>query len=213
VPRWGCRLKGTWDDDRDPLVALRRGDPRLFEAFVEREAGTLHRFFLRLGAGPHEAEDMVQEVFLKLYRSAPGYEARSAFGAYALRVARNAWIDRRRRRGARPQGRSLEDVEHAGEPGQGGLPAADLDPTLPAQRREELERVQRALGQLSPAHAEVIELALVQALPYAEIAEVLAVPVGTVKSRVFHAVRRLRAVLEPEPDGSPGTGGKQERNA
>jgi RNA polymerase sigma-70 factor (ECF subfamily) len=195
-------LKGTWDDDRDPLAALRRGDPRLFEAFVAGEAGSLHRFFLRLGAGPHEAEDLVQEVFLKLYRSAPSYDARSAFGAYALRVARNAWIDRRRRHGARPQGRSLEDVERAGDARAGGLPAADLDPTLPAERREEVERVERALAQLSPAHAEVVELALVQGLPYARIAEVLEVPVGTVKSRVFHAVRRLRAVLEGGQDGS-----------
>lgn len=187
-------MKGTWDDDRDPLAALRRGDPALFEAFVERESATLHRFFLRLGAGRQEAEDLVQEVFLKLYRSAPSYDARSAFGAYALRVARNAWIDRRRRRGVRPEGRSLDELELAGE---GGAPASDgPDPTLPAERREEVERVGRALAQLSPAHAEVVELALVQGLPYAQIAEVLDIPVGTVKSRVFHAVRRLRAVLE-----------------
>ena len=57
-------MKGTWDDDRDPLAALRRGDPRLFEAFVGSETATFLRFFLRLGAGLHEAEDLVQEVFL-----------------------------------------------------------------------------------------------------------------------------------------------------
>mgnify|MGYP000019410415 CR=1 FL=1 len=78
------------------------------------------------------------------------------------------------------------------------------DPTLPAERREEMERVERALAGLSPAHAEVVELALVQGLPYARIAEVLDIPVGTVKSRVFHAVRRLRALLEGEEEiGSP----------
>jgi RNA polymerase sigma-70 factor (ECF subfamily) len=195
-------LKGTWDDDRDPLAALRRGDPALFEAFVEQESASLHRFFLRLGAGRQEAEDLVQEVLLKLYRSAPGYDARSAFGAYALRVARNAWIDRRRRRGVRPEGRSLDEPERDGEAGLAELAATDLDPTLPAERREEVQRVERALARLSPAHAEVVELALVQGLPYAQIAEVLEVPVGTVKSRVFHAVRRLRAVLE---EGAPGT--------
>jgi DNA-directed RNA polymerase specialized sigma24 family protein len=125
-------LKGTWDDDRDPLAALRRGDPALFEAFVERESASLHRFFLRLGAGRQEAEDLVQEVFLKLYRSAPGYDARSAFGAYALRVARNAWIDRRRRRGVRPEGRSLDELDPAGE---GGDPYATAE--LEAAARED----------------------------------------------------------------------------
>lgn len=196
-------MKGTWDDDRDPLAALRRGDPRLFEAFVEGEAGTFLRFFLRLGAGLHEAEDLVQEVFLKLFRSAPSYDPRSAFGAYALRVARNSWIDRRRRRGARPGALSLEDVDSPPDrPGASAI-AHEMDPSLPVERQEALERVSHALASLSPAHAEVIELALVQGLPYAQIAELLDIPLGTVKSRVFHAVRRLRAALEGEGRPSP----------
>jgi RNA polymerase sigma-70 factor (ECF subfamily) len=190
-------LKGSWDGDRDPLAALRRGDPRLLEAFVAAEAGTFLRFFRRLGASLHEAEDLVQEVFLKLYRSAPTYDARSAFGAFALRVARNAWIDRRRRRGARPEGPQLDEIDATG----GGVVERSevrSDPAHSSERSEELQRIARALAHLSAAHAEVIELAIVQALPYAQIAEVLDIPVGTVKSRVFHAVRHLRARLEEE---------------
>lgn len=190
-------MKGSWDGDRDPLAALRRGDPRLLEAFVAAETGTFLRFFRRLGASLHEAEDLVQEMFLKLYRSAPTYDARSAFGAYALRVARNAWIDRRRRRGARPDGPQLDEVEATAGAGAERIELC-ADPALSSERREELERVARALAHLSAAHAEVIELAIVQALPYAQIAQVLEIPVGTVKSRVFHAVRHLRARLEQE---------------
>ncbi len=191
-------MKGSWDGDRDPLAALQRGDPRLLEAFVAAEAGSFLRFFRRLGASLHEAEDLVQEVFLKLYRSAPSYDPRSAFGAYALRVARNAWIDRRRRRGARPEGPPLDEVE--GGPMQRGGARIEVgdDPSQPSEQSEELRRVARAMGSLSEAHAEVIELAILQALPYAQIAQVLDIPVGTVKSRVFNAVRQLRARLEQE---------------
>ncbi len=191
-------MKGSWDGDRDPLAALRRGDPRLLEAFVAAEAGSFLRFFRRLGASLHEAEDLVQEVFLKLYRSAPSYDPRSAFGAYALRVARNAWIDRRRRRGARPEGPPLDEVEGGPVQRGGARTDAGADPSRPSEQSEELRRVARAMASLSEAHAEVIELAILQALPYAQIAQVLDIPVGTVKSRVFNAVRQLRARLEQE---------------
>jgi RNA polymerase sigma-70 factor (ECF subfamily) len=195
-------LKGSWDGDRDPLAALRRGDPRLLEAFVEAEAGSFLRFFRRLGASLHEAEDLVQEVFLKLYRSAPTYDPRSAFGAFALRVARNAWIDRRRRRGVRPEGPALDELEGAAGSSGAERFEARSDPSHASERGEELERVARAMASLSAAHAEVIELAILQALPYAQIAQVLDIPVGTVKSRVFHAVRHLRAQLDQDEGGA-----------
>ncbi len=179
-------MRDRWDGDRDPMAALRRGEPILFEAFVRREAATLLGFFQRLGAPRHEAEDLVQEVFLKLFRSVANYAPCSAFSAFTLRVARNAWIDHRRR-GAMHQG----GVTQAGE-----IP----DPCQPAVVREESERLQGCLVRLSDAQRIVFELAVVQELPYAQIAEVLGIPVGTVKSRVFHAVRRLRAVLAGEHD-------------
>ena len=101
-------MKGTWDFDRDPLAALRSGDERLFEEFVRLELPTFAGFFLRLGAGVHEAEDLVQELFLKLFHQAPHYRPQERFSAYAFRAARNAWIDRQRRRTARPGHVSLE---------------------------------------------------------------------------------------------------------
>lgn len=190
-------MKGTWDADRDPLAALRRGAPALFEEFVRVESGTLLGFFQRLGAERGEAEDLAQEVFLKLYKSAPTYSAQSRFSSYALRVARNAWIDRRRRRAVRPEGRSLED---AGE-GQASLlerlPARSADGASRAEQAEERARLNAALRQLPESHASVFELAVVQGLPYADIAAALDIPVGTVKSRVFNALRKLRDALEP----------------
>ena len=207
-------MKGSWENDRDPLASLRRGDPALYEEFVRTEAGTIVRFFRRLGASLQDAEDLTQEVFLKLYATAARYEPRQAFPAYALRVARNAWIDRGRRSAARPRTRSLSAPGDAPSPrarGEAGGRALEQvlggdarrpapDPGSALERGEQLARLRRAVESLSEAHASVFELAVVQGLPYQEVAEVLEIPVGTVKSRVFNAVRRLRSQLEPEEE-------------
>ncbi len=193
-------MKGSWDDERDPLSALRRGDRGLFEEFVQREKGTLLGFFQRLGAELWEAEDLAQEVFLKLYRAAPSYEPQSKFSSYVLRSARNAWIDRRRRRAARVEGLSLD----AGTDGESELLErlpADLPPVgWAADLRERQAEVRAAIRQLPAGHLEVIELAFFQMLPYSEISRLLDIPVGTVKSRVHHAVRKLRELLAEDSE-------------
>jgi len=198
-------VKGTWDARPDPLEALREGDPGPFEAFVGSEASTFVAFFLRLGAGRDQAEDLTQDVFLKLFRHAETYEAHGRFGAFSMRIARNAWIDHTRRASVRPR------------PAAGSLPGDDDEPSYeqvdvsggtPGERIErddEARRVTRALARLSEPHRLVFELGVVQELPYPEIAEALSIPVGTVKSRMHHAVRKLRDLLTEEVPGElPG---------
>jgi len=204
-------LKGTWDFDRDPLVALREGDPAPFEAFVVDRGRAFLGFFRRLGAGSAEAEDLAQEVFLKLFRNASTYEPSGRFAAFAFRVARNAWIDRQRRRAARPRpfgaGRERQGEERPGpapEP-----PSRGADPSERAERREEAARVRSALRRLPEHQRLVFELGVVQELSYREIASLLEIPEGTVKSRMFHAVRKLRELLagrEVPGGGAPGGG-------
>jgi RNA polymerase sigma-70 factor (ECF subfamily) len=190
-------LKGHWDADRDPLVALHNGDPAPFEEFVRSEAGTLIAFFVHLGAERSEAEDLAQETFVKLYKSAPHYEPRQAFSSYALRVARNAWIDRRRRAAVRPGGVSLDEQTDDGAAPLGErLTAPASDVLALASLSEDRARLRLAIAQLPAAHAAVFELAVLRELPYASVAQTLGIPVGTVKSRVFHALRKLREFLE-----------------
>jgi RNA polymerase sigma-70 factor, ECF subfamily len=192
-------LKGTWEADRDPLAALQAGDPALFEEFVRMEAATFIGFFRRQGAERAEAEDLAQEVFVKLFRGAPSYQHRGAFAAFALRVARNAWVDRRRRQGVSPHMQSLSDTNKPSV--EGGI---DRQRLVSKEREvldrmsvlEESQRLQAALAGLSAAHAMIFELAVVQGLPYSDIAAELDIPIGTVKSRVFNAVRKLRDALE-----------------
>ncbi len=183
-------MKHAWDFDRDPLGALSRGDASLFEAFVRQEAGALVAFFVRRGADGALAEDLTQEVFIKLFQHAQHYEPRGSFVSFALAVARNAWVDHRRRVQAR-----LEPSQEAHErlEDRGPRPGEQL------ALSDEARRVQDALARLDAAHAVVFELAVIQGRPYADIARALSIPEGTVKSRVFHAVRKLRSALEAPP--------------
>lgn len=177
----------------DPLVALQNGDPQPFEAWVRRDAASFLAFFRRLGASRAESEDLTQEVFLKVFRNKEHYQPTGRFQAFAFRVARNAWIDHRRRGAVRPPSAA------------GGVEEDELRPPVPdgapspeerASRREQAGRVRAALEQLSDGHRMVFELGIRQELPYSEIAELLGIPEGTVKSRMFHAVRKLREILE-----------------
>lgn len=200
----------------DPLLALQEGDPGPFEAFVGSHTRRFLGFFERLGAPRSESDDLVQETFLKLYRLAahsdsitpagprthtgPGrlgasYVDRGQFLAYAFRVARNVWIDRTRRL--------------ANGPGRTEDNAADLSISVDARRPgrttpapgaaveilEESLRIREAVSALPESHRLVVELGILQELPYSEIAEALEIPVGTVKSRMFNALKRVKATL------------------
>lgn len=194
-------MKDSWDGAEDPLAALRAGRSGPFEAFVTSETGTFLRYFARLGASRSEAEDLAQETFLKLFRSSAqiaqstdaAYDARGQFRGYAFRVARNVWIDRVRR-GSSDRRTAPEPVEGEADPGPADARAERPDES--AMRDEASQRIRRAVAALPESHRVVFELAVIEELPYAEIAESLDIPVGTVKSRMHTAVGRVRRALE-----------------
>lgn len=188
-------MTSSWNLSCDPLEALRAGDAEPFEAFVPLGLAALTGFFRRRGADRDEAEDLSQDVLMKLVQNADQYQPDGRFAAYVFRVARNRWIDSRRRAGARPQLAALEldDPKRRPEPvDPGQQPGEQLEVA------DEAQRVQAALQGLSPAHQEVFELGVIQELGYAEIGATLGIPVGTVKSRMFHALRALRGLLSEE---------------
>jgi RNA polymerase sigma-70 factor (ECF subfamily) len=178
------------------LAALAAGESALFEAFVMAEMGTLLGFFRRLGARPGEAEDLAQDTILKLFRSAHRYQPAGRFQAYAFRAARNVWIDSRRRAGVR------ERALGGSEEGQDDLldvqPGSEREPFEHLSLAERSELLERAVQRLDDAHRVVFELGVLQELSYAEVSELVGIPVGTVKSRVHNAVRKLREMLSSE---------------
>ena len=189
-------MRERWSGDRDPLAALGAHQPALFEAFVRAETGTLLGFFRRLGARPSDAEDLVQDTIVKLFRSARGYQPSDRFEAYVFRTARNVWIDSRRRASVRERasGGPAEDRDEPTETIRGKEPE-------PFERLELSERsalLEEAVQRLDEAHRVVFELGVLQGLSYAEVSQLIGIPVGTVKSRVHTAVRKLREMLGSE---------------
>jgi RNA polymerase sigma-70 factor, ECF subfamily len=128
------------------------------------------------------AEEMVQESFVRLWRTAKGFDARRAsVSTYLFVIARSTAADIRKR----PSSRPLLPVEEADMPPQ----AENVDQIIDGLI------VHEALGTLSPAHREVLRLAQDEDLTQSQIAERLGLPLGTVKTRMFHAMRALRAAL------------------
>lgn len=135
------------------------------------------------------AEDLAQQVFIKLYRARSRWEPRASARTFLYRIAHNALIDHLRRR--RPAVSLEADEEfplrnRLPDPRSGGDPLFD---------QEVRQRITAALDDLSDAHREVFILGQIQALPYCEISEILEIPEGTVKSRMYTAMRRLRVAL------------------
>jgi RNA polymerase sigma-70 factor (ECF subfamily) len=183
----------TREPTEDPLLELRRGRAEPFEAYVRAHAGWLALFFRRRGVSADRAADLTQEVFVRLCRAKNHYEARERFDAYASRVASHVWIDHCRRAGVQGRQRPLDAAAERA--------TVELELGAELERAELGTRLRCALAELGDDHRRTLELALLEELPYAEVAARLGIPVGTVKSRVFHALAKLRALLE-EDEGS-----------
>jgi RNA polymerase sigma-70 factor (ECF subfamily) len=189
------------DPDTDLMLRVKSGEAGAFERLVARFLRPLVAFFHRLGADVSTAEDCAQEVFVKLFRTRGTYEPKARFTTFLFAVARHHWIDVVRHRSAGPS------TVSADAPSEGGASEGTLGDRLeagsppPAHRAEDSEllaAMRRAIDQLSPDHREVFSLAQVEGLRYEEIARILGVPVGTVKSRMHAAVGLLRDRLRRE---------------
>lgn len=170
------------------LARAANGDETAFRAIVERYQGRLLNFFLRAGAKEH-AEDLVQETFIRLYRHRAHARPIARFTTYAHTLAHHVWIDHVRRSSRRL--RLLEQAARSSE-------QAD---TRSAQRAPDRMDAKHLLELLTPELRATVVLVIYQGLPYTEVAEALGVPVGTVKSRVFNALQRMRAAYDSTSQG------------
>jgi RNA polymerase sigma-70 factor (ECF subfamily) len=153
----------------------------LFAHFAPRLKG----YFMRLGVSPDIAEDLAQDTLLAVWRKAEMFDpARASASTWIFTIARNLRIDLQRR--ARDPRRLTDGTESVPEP----MPS---DIILASEREV---RIRAALADLSPDQADVIRLSFFEERPQSEIAKVLDIPLGTVKSRVRLAMSRLRALVE-----------------
>ncbi len=174
------------DPSGDLLVRCQQGDPDAFDLLVLEMAPRLKGYFLRQGADAATAEDLAQNVFVRTLQHLDRYQPSGQMGAYLLRIARNLWIDHLRRN---RKLRSVDDLREMSDARPGPLELAGAS--------DRAAQVRLALAGLDQDARELLELAVLQRLPYKDVADLLGVPVGTVKSRVFYALRRLRDRLAP----------------
>jgi RNA polymerase sigma-70 factor (ECF subfamily) len=160
---------------------MRAGEPQALGEFYDLFAGLAHGLALRILRDRAEAEDVVQEVFVQIWRQLERFDAeRGSPQAWVCMIARSRALDRLRRRGAR------REEPDAAAPSGGATP-----------RHAEAVAVRSALGELPHDQREALELAYYEGLSQSEIAARLGAPLGTIKTRIRTGMQRLRARLEP----------------
>jgi len=183
------RPPGEVDPDAELVARWRAGDRKAFEGLVRRHEARVFRLLLRMLGSREEAEDVAQETFLNLHRSGHRFRGEARFSTFVYRVAANAALNRRRSLG-RHQARS-DAFAREGEPAA-GRPA---DPEAAAASSELRAALEAALGELAPALRLPVLLCDVEGLGYSEIAGILELAEGTVKSRIHRGRRWLRERL------------------
>jgi len=189
----------TEPDDPGLLERAREGDPAAFDEIVDRYERRVFAVALRIVRNSDDARDVTQEVFVTAMRALKGFRGDAQLSTWFHRVTVNASLDlvRKRRRREHSSVDELTD-QPAGEPG----PEAEA---IVAVRARE---VHKALGALPPDQRALIVMHDLQDLDYAECAETLGIPLGTVKSRLHRArlalARQLGHLREGEPTGDHG---------
>ncbi len=188
----------TMRDERQLIERIQAGNREAFEELLDAYEVRVYRLALRFTGSVPDAEDVTQEIFLGIYKGLGNFRGNSALGTWIYRVAMNHCLEYRRKR--RLDTLPLDE--------EIALVSQDWrdDPVQSANKRELSAKVEAALSCLSPLHRDVIVLHEFQGLTYQEVAAALDVPVGTVKSRLSNAFRRLRDLLGGYVhEGSPTT--------
>lgn len=193
-------------DQDEPLVeACRSGHPQAFGELVRRYQDRLYPTLLRLTGSPEDAQDLLQDSFLRAYQKLDHFQGGSSFYTWLYRLSVNLALSGRRRR----KGKVAVRWSDLGPDGP-GEPADDASnaPTLPLEIAEREAIIQQALDTLSPEHRAVVVLKEFDGLRYEDVAEALEIPIGTVRSRLHRARlelrEKLRSLVEPSRSPAPG---------
>ena len=175
------------EHERGLIARIADGDRDAWGRLFQCYAGRIYRYALMMVREQALAEEVVQETMLAIWKGARAFRGEGKPSTWILGIARHKALDKLRR-----EQRSAEAQAEQDEP------AFELEPEQEARRELLRERVRGALERLEPEHRETVVLAFYHGLSYKEIAELMGCPQGTVKSRMFYAKERLRALLEEE---------------
>lgn len=184
--------------DTELMLLVKEGDYRAFDVLYDRYSRPVRRFLFSLTWDVQAAEDGLQEVFVALFKARADYVPTAKLSTYLFQIARNYYLAQRRKR------RDMQEVSLSCPGKDGSDPFAGIhanekvEPEIRLMQAYRRRRIRQAILSLPESQKLVFVMAHFEDMKYAEIAEVLSVPVGTVKSRMFAAVRSLQALLKEE---------------
>lgn len=197
---------GSEESESDSYLVERAldGDIAGFEKLVTRYQNKIMGYVGRMTNGDREeAEDITQEAFIKAYRSLDSFRGQASFSTWLYKIATNLCIDRARTRKRRPQQAYSLDEPYDKEDDKGGREIADsrFEPSKGVEREEMRTIVRQTVAEMPEKQRQVLIMCDLQGMAYENIAEVLGIPLGTVKSRIFHARADLARRLKPYMSG------------
>jgi RNA polymerase sigma-70 factor (ECF subfamily) len=184
--------------DAQAVARVRAGEPEAFRVLMERHGRAVHRLAFRMTGNEQDAEDVVQESFLRAFRNLDHFEARARFGSWLYRIAANCSYDllrARARRLARTEADALEDLDAA-------LPSGDPGPDRVVAGAEVRRRVRAAMSRMSALERSAFTLRHLEGMSIAEIAQALDLQGEAAKQSVFRAVRKVREALAAHAEGA-----------
>lgn len=182
-------------DDAAAVARVRSGEKDAFGLLVERHSRNIFRLAFRIMENEQDAEEIVQDTFLRAYRALDGFESRANFGTWIYRIAVNRCYDLLKQRKLRPQVHANEELDEPVVVEQ--IPAKNPSPERNLLSREIEVRVRSAVEQLTASERIAFVLRHFEGRSIEEIARALDVRQGAAKNRVHRAVQKLRQHLQP----------------
>ena len=181
--------------DQELVARTQAGDPSAFDELVRRFSPRLYGLVYHMTSNHEDTHDLLQEIFAKAFRAIAGFQGKSSFYTWIHTIAVNRTLNFLKKRGRR-YSVSLDDADAAVENDPAFIEATSTtDPVREAGLKELQKKLNEALHKLSPKHRAVVTMFDIQGMPHAEIAKVLGVSEGTVRSRLFYAHRELQSYL------------------
>jgi RNA polymerase sigma-70 factor, ECF subfamily len=186
--------------DEELMLRTQKGDRQAFSLLYERYSASVLSYLYRMLGNIEDVESIAQEVFLRAFRFAPTYRYPQRLSTWLFTITRNLAINYSRRRKRSPVRNvtelNLEGVEMSSDPYQVATRATD-----DVEKQEEIARVLKALDDLPTDQREVIILGVFQDLSYAEMEEITGTKAVTLRSRMFHGLKRLARIIGVPDDG------------
>jgi len=179
------------------VARARGGDPDAFRVLVESHSRSVFRLAYRMTGNEQDAEDVVQESFLRAYRQLANFDERASFGTWVYRIAANCSLDLIRSRKRRQEWQSPVDSEGESQDKVVSIASSDPAPDRLAFSGELRQMIEPALNRLSAMERTAFVMRHYEGVGIEEIARALGVEAGAAKHTVFRAVQKLRRALEP----------------